>query len=137
MRSISIALMLTAGSLVVACGGRNCGRGTEASGSECVPAHATPDPLIGFWIVEPSGTYAATRCAFYSTGEWTCIWANGWTSTWNRLGENWYVFAVSNGNPCDGRTTFADDNNSVTIVLNCNGGYQDGWTYTLSRVPAG
>jgi hypothetical protein len=135
MRNPSIAWMgAVAASLALACSQSQlvCGTGTEQVGDECVVAQPNPDPLVGEWT--PADGTHVTSCAFYSTGEWTCWWSDGWPSSWHRLDRDWYVFGVSNGTACDGRTTFSADESTVSIVLDCHGAFADGATVTLARV---
>ncbi len=120
----------------VGCSGSDpvCGTGTTNVNNQCVALNMIDDPLVGAWTPTDL-TSCGVGCEFFSNHSYThCCWTNGWPSQWDRLEENRYWFGLNNGSPCTARTTFAADNNSVIMEVDCYGFFGTG-TYNYTRVP--
>jgi hypothetical protein len=119
------------------CGGSSgsnvkCGSGTQQEGNECVVA---TDPLVGIWNGSRSDnpSYQA-QCTFAADYTWGCILLqDGWPSTWSRIEPNVYFFDYSNNEGCDGRTTFSDNNNTMSMVMS-GPLFFSGMTLSMTRV---
>ncbi len=131
LRLLTIVLAAT----LASCGGSKleCGPGTERDGNECVVAKPAVDPLIGTWSYAYPGGSGSYRCFFVNGGSWDCFWTDGWPSTWQKMADNEYLFGISNGPSCIGKTTFNADLTQVTLSLDCGTGPYSGSGYVLSR----
>jgi hypothetical protein len=132
MNHFFATFVLLFGLLPLECGGSHlsCGPGTHQVGNQCEVSKPPPDPLVGTWTADNG-----YQCSFYPNSAWDCYWQNGWPSSWQKLGDNWYYFGISNGPSCDGRTTFSADTNKVSIALNCHGHVYDNTMASLTRAP--
>ena len=96
--------------------GVKCGAGTVQVGNECVLPQPPLDPLVGAWA-----NASGALCDFFPNRAWNqaCLNLDGWARTWDRIGENRYVFESTYRN-CLVKTEFADDGRSVRLhLLHC------------------